>query len=964
MHLINPVILGLVLIVAFHRQLFAQESSRPTFLFPTASQAPAESGNARRSVARQEGETALAMHAPELAEEKFTEYCALTPANLPEGGTARRLLAESQLAYAEALFAQNQTETAIKKVQDALQTAEYYLVLPDIHPTAEDRDHLDLLRIRALLRLDRTDDALRLLMDPERALTANAHDNPTHWEALRLAARLQLSRREWTVVLNLLAPYFEESASQRRDAELLMLLADAELGRGDYAAAAKHYSELQALLLQGNAVPGETPGLETLAPLHRIRALVGIAGNLAVEDRAEQLSEALTLYRQIAPQRPDARDPEWGAATWCLANELSRSGTDADAALQMLQVAWATLPYSDPHWVEAGMLLAQLLHQKKDAQAKDILEELRDKCPDSSKFGEFSLQLAEYRKEDNDRTRAGEIFDELAKRSDLDAALRARAAFGAAECLALEGKLDQALAYYRQAAEQADPRQAVTALLHASQAARNAGNPETAIALLVETADRFGKPNADANENDDARKLRLRTAEARLEAALLRRQRNQPDDLTSAIAMLDTFQQDAPDSPRRAEARLERLLMQTTLAGDDPDRLTAAQTDFHQLATDATVEERLRTIAFFESARIALRRHDLALANRFLEELQTAFPQSPYALRVAHRRALLAMQTANADAARAQVAHLTERWPGSPEAAQLTLMLADYSLANATPADLLEALRLYRQVRPPTYTSETELAQAHYETANCLYLMAQDATPEQFLEAVQQEAAEENADSSPVRTRLIEQAIAELAQIPSTAPASLLPNVAMLRGELLALMGRPADAREQFRLVREQAGDNSLGLAALGRMAEMQVTEAGNLEASKTEEKFQEAIDAFAYILANTTDDDLLALAHFRTAQCRRELGQLRDASKEYEDAIRHFKEICVNYEGSLAPERSPRYYTLAVFELAELAEEMADPIFLEQAVQFLATYAQHPDLPFAEKAKARAAELHRHTSK
>ena len=953
MHLIKHLVHGLaaslfLLAVA----LLAQEPSRPTFLFPTA--APAEPGNARRAAARQEGETAMAMHAPELAEEKFTEYCALTPANLPEGGTARRLLAEAQLAHAEVLLNQDKA-AATRKFQEALQTVEYYLVLPEIHPTAEERDCLELLRAQALLRLDRADDALKHLMDPERALTANAHENALHWEALRLAARLQLARREWSATLGLLTPYLEAQPPQRRDAELLLLCADAELARGDYTTADRHYAAAQELLAQSPAPAGEPPALTTLAPLRRIRALVGAAGSQAAEERAKRLADALALYRQLAPQRPapDVRDAEWGTAAWCLANEFARGG-EPDSALQLLNDAWNALPYADAHWVETGMLLAQLLHQRKDAQAKEILEQLRVKRPDSPKFGEFSLQLAEYRKEDSDRTRAAEIFAELVQRTDLDAAQRARAAFGAAECLALDGKLDQALNFYRMAAEHAEPRQAVTALLHAADAARNAGNFETAIALQTETADRFGKAPADTEETDEARKLRLRAAEARLEAALLRGRPNTPEALNAAVAMLDAFQQEAPDSPRRAEARLERLMMMTRLAGSSADTLAAVQNDFQQLADDAAVEERLRIIAAFETARLAMRRNDLAAADHALETMLGAFPQSPYALRAAHRRVLLAMQTGNTEAARAQAAQLVEKWPGSTAAAQLTMLLADHALGTATPDGLREALRLYRQVAPPAYTDAAELAQARFEAANCLYLMAQDANPEQFLPPAEPSADTAAAPADP-RTQLVEDAIAELAQVPSNAAPALLPDIAMLRGELLALAGHPAEAREQFQRARELAGDAPLGLAALGRIAEMHIAEAGNDDADA---KFQTAIDALSYILAHTTDDDLLALAHFRLAQCYRERGRHDTAAKNYEDAIRHFKEICVSYEAAATAERSPRYYTLAVFELAELAEEMDDPLFLEQAAQFLLTYAQHPELPFAKDAAQRADAL------
>ena len=66
-----------------------------------------------------------------------------------------------------------------------------------------------------------------------------------------------------------------------------------------------------------------------------------------------------------------------------------------------------------------------------------------------------------------------------------------------------------------------------------------------------------------------------------------------------------------------------------------------------------------------------------------------------------------------------------------------------------------------------------------------------------------------------------------------------------------------------------------------------------------------------------------------------------------------------MDFESARTPERSPRYYTLAVFELADLADELADAIFLEQAAQFLEAYAQHDSLPFAQRAAQRAAELH-----
>ena len=181
----------------------------------------------------------------------------------------------------------------------------------------------------------------------------------------------------------------------------------------------------------------------------------------------------------------------------------------------------------------------------------------------------------------------------------------------------------------------------------------------------------------------------------------------------------------------------------------------------------------------------------------------------------------------------------------------------------------------------------------------------------------------------------------------------------MLHGELLALAGRPAEAREKFRLVRENSGNTDLGFAALGRMAEMQIAEAGDVEGPQSNEKLQEAIDTLAHILANAKQDELLALAHFRTAQCLRELGHYRDAGKNYEDALRHYKEICVDFESARSPERSPRYYTLAVFELADLADEMADATFLEQAAQFLTAYAQHREFPLASRAEQRAAELH-----
>lgn len=944
--------------------LMAQDSDRPTFLFPTSASTEKPSGtDNRRTEARQEGETALAMHAPELAEEKFAKYCELTPANLPEAGTANRLLAEAQFAYAENLLNQGRTEEATQKYQSAIRTAENYLALPDIQPSADDRDRLDLVRAQALLRLEQPEETLKILLAPERGMTANAHDFPVHWEALRIAARLHLARREWTAAINLLAPFFAQAEPTRKDAELLMLYADAELGRGDYGEAATHYAQLMALLPQEGGVPGELSGMDVLAPLHRIRALVGTSDALSGDARLERLNEARGIYQQIAPQKPATRDVEWGTAVWCLANEFARNANDPATAQALLGEAWELLPYSDAHWVETGMLLAQVQRQQNDPQAKITLEELRTRRPDSHKYGEFSLQLAEYRKEDNDRTRAAEIFQELATRSDLDATQRTRAAFGAAECFALDGKLDQALGFYRQAAESTDPRQAVTALLHAAQAATNAGKLDTAVALLTETADRFGKKPEGGTETEEVRKLRLRAAEARLDAALAYRRRNQPEAYAQANELLNAFLQEAPDSSRRDEARLEQTLLQCLMAGQDSEQLIATQEAFYQLANDANVDERLRTTAYFEATRIALRRQDRVTAGNILDEFLTAFPQSAYALRAMHRRILLAMQTGQSNIARAQTDTLLQRWPGTTEAAQLTLLLADTALAVGTTAGYREALRLYQKVRTPDYSDETAIAQAHYESANCLYLMAQQDNPADFIPTVPNgtdgPAPEEPISAKDAQAQLVAQAIAELEQINAAASPTLMPQVWMLHGELLALTSRTAEAREKFRLVREQAGNTDLGFAALGRMGEMLIAEVGDAEGPQSSEKLQEAIDTFAHILANARQDELLALAHFRTAQCLRELGRQRDAGKNYEDALRHYKEICVDYESAQTPERSPRYYTLAVFELADLAEEMADAIFLEQAVQFLEAYSQHQTLPFAQRAKQRAGELH-----
>ncbi|MBR6471011.1 MAG: hypothetical protein IKS83_04390, partial [Victivallales bacterium] len=779
--------------------LYAQDSPRPTFLFPTSTApAPAPSNDHQRLEARQEGETALSMHAPELAEEKFLKYCELTPAELPEAGTARRLLAEAQFAYAENLLAQGRTEDSSKKFQEAINTAESYLALPGIQPDADDRDRLDLLRAQALIRLEQPEEALKLLLAPERELTADAHSMPVHWEALRLAARLHLARREWTAALNLLAPYFAQVTPARKDAELLMLRADAELARGDYADAAGHYALLLSLLPQGAAIPGEMPEMDLLAPLHRIRALVGDSDAMTGDARLERLNEARAVLQQIIPRRPASRDAEWGTAAWCLANEFSRSTNDLDATRTLLTEAWELLPYSDAHWVDAGMLLAQVQRQQKDSLAKNTLEELRARRPDSHKYGEFSLQLAEYRKEDNDRTRAAEIFEELANRDDLDPAQRIRAAFGAAECLASDGKLDQALKYYRQTAESTDARQAVTALLHAAQAAKNAGDLDTAIALQIETADRFGKRPEGNEETEEARKLRLRAAEARLDAALTYRQRNQPEAYQQANVLLNAFLQEAPDSSRRDDARLEQTLLQCLLAGQDKEQLLAAQHAFRQLAMDASVEERLRTIAFFEAARIALRRQDRVTAGNLLDEFLAAFPQSAYALRATHRRVLLAMQTGQAEIARTQAVTLLQKWPGTAEAAQLTLLLADTALASATPDGYREALRLYQQVRTPAYTDESAIAQARFETANCLYLMAQQNNPADFLPPAAKETdapAETTPSAKEAQAQLAALAITELEQIHSATTPALMPQVWMLQGELLALTGRSAEAR-------------------------------------------------------------------------------------------------------------------------------------------------------------------------
>ena len=338
----------------------AQEDARPTFLFPSAAQpAPAPTADLRRSELRQEGETALAMHAPDLAEEKLLEYCNLTPADLAEAGAARRLLAEAQFAYAENLLAQGKTEEAAKKFQDVLQTVETYLALPDIHPGADEIERLYLLQAQALIRLERPDDALKLLLTPERALTSNAQDSPVRWEALRLASRLHLARREWSAALGLLEPYFSAVVPTRKDAELIMLRADAELGRGDYAAAAEHYAQLIELLPKGDKHPGEMPDLETLAQLHRIRALIGTCDALVPEARLERLNEARAITRRLASQKPENRNAEWGDAFWYLANEYVRNVNDPSFVQSPLQEAWEILPYSDPHWVEAGMLLAQ-----------------------------------------------------------------------------------------------------------------------------------------------------------------------------------------------------------------------------------------------------------------------------------------------------------------------------------------------------------------------------------------------------------------------------------------------------------------------------------------------------------------------------------------------------------------------------------------------------------------------------
>ena len=955
--------------------LAAQENTRPTFLFPSAQQSTDNGIARRRAAARREGEAALALHDPQLAEQKFLQYCELTPANLPEAGTARRLLAQAQYAYAASLREQGESEMSDRKFRDALQTAEYYLVLPDIHPESADLDALKLLRAQTLVSLERSEDALQALLADDAVLTTGAQTNDLHWQALRLAAQLQLARREWTATLNLLAPYLDAKTPERRDAELLLLRADAELARMDFANAATHYAELIELLPQGTPAPDEMPDMAAVANLHRLRALVGMAEPLEGEARTALLDEAIALRDQLAPMRPDTRDTEWGNAFWCLANEYARGNAQQpDTAVALLQDAFNLLPTDDAHFVDAGMLLAQLQRRQGSPEALKTLQTLREQCPTSPKFGEFSLQLAEYLMNDT-RDQAAELFEQLSKHESLTAQQRARAAFGLAECLDQAGQLETAQKFYRMAADDADPRLAVTALLQAAQDARKAAQLDTAIALLVETADRFGTlPANTENELDEARKLRHRAAEARFEAALLLRQRNRPEDLTKAISLVEAFLQTTPDSPRRDEARLEKALMQENAAENQPGQLAEVQQLFKALSDEPTLDERLRTIAFFETARIALNRQELQDAVAALAGFQAAYPQSPYALRACHRRTLLLFQLGQDDQARKLADELLQKWPGTTEAAQLMLLLGDYALAKGTLEDCREALRLYAQVQPQQCPDDALVAQARFERANVLFLMSQHENAEQGKPDVNHPAPNAD-DQSATKTdatdtlagepaspdsphELRRQALAELASWKDEDAPTLAPQAQMLWGDLLALEGQPQEACEHFQQAHALAGDSTIGLAALGRLGEMLLTEAGDATENNPSKNLQDAINTFDYILKNAQDDELLALAHFRTAQCLRELGKHQDAAHNYQDALRHYKEICVDYEAALAPERSTRYYTLAVFELADLAEQMNDRIIRAQAVQFLQAYAQHKAFPFASEAADRANAL------
>jgi len=612
--------------------------------------------------------------------------------------------------------------------------------------------------------------------------------------------------------------------------------------------------------------------------------------------REGKVADALELYRAIADQRPTRPDQDW----WRFLSEL------VDALM-------AAGKYEDALTVAPGaQLTAPSLRERIEVRLKAINCFIALKRPDPAitalaafekEFGTvpsvypvlFGLGLL-LREQGSFQT-AVEYFNRVAGAENVPTDLRYKAALQKGWCYADDGRDEDAMRAFSEAAKLGRTAQEkARALFLAGEAAYRVGNYTGAALYFQTVADKY-------RETSFAEEARYKQALCRFQAKLF----------SAAAATYAQFLKEYPKSAFADKARVERGVALRN-AGD----FAAAARELAEFA-ETHPDSPLAPRALLEAAQAARSADEVDRALQLYSKLLERYPDSDLAPHALYQRAHLYFFETRFEEALKDCEEFLKRYPRLPMAADILFWLGDY---YADSGDLGRSEEYYMRL-VTTQPESPDAPTALYEAARSAYrrgdLLRADLLLQQF--------EREHPD----------------------APAPLRARVRFLEGDILAAQGKFRKAAGRFEKAAELAAGSAFGAAARGRLGDMYYSLAAG---SDNKEPLKEAAEVFQSIVDDpTTTPDIKDMARYRLAKTFEKMGNIDAAITEYLNVV-------YGYRMDLRTKRIRDWYYFARsgYDAARLL--VAQKRFREAARLYERIAAA--GIPTAPDALARAREIRR----
>lgn len=783
--------------------------------------------------------------------------------------------------------------------------------------------------------------ALGRLPEAEKVLTEHAAKTRGAGDPLLLArivyvwSQVCFKQGKWEESLKRSLPLTRPEAPPSMQAKAVILYVDAAARMPDWAGAVKVMTDflarspvspetyqIQRRLISAYLItnrldaakdmldtiqPGDDPAAALSFDLLRLLCLSlqgDIAGAGAVFQR----------LNRFCPATPNA---EWWEALWQFSEALSQAEKYAEAAAVLplaLQVA-----VDDEKKVHGLVRLADTCIRLNNVnQAKDTLEEIRRRYPDSPELVQVTTRLAQLQQEMGNHLSAAELYAELVTHPKVGPDLRYQAWISRARSLVRAGQWQKA----------------VEAFLAGEKAGANTMEQAQAVFEAAETAD-------GAKDMKQAAELYERVASqytltALAPEACLRQgaARMAQGDFKAAATAYERFVAAFPDNPQLEAARLRQGIALRRGARTAAESRQAV--DFLAGLARASDREDLAVSAYLEAFQAADAAGDLELASEQLNAVINGFPSSELLSQALYQRIVTRFRQGRLADARQDAESFFASYPLLPLAADIYVLMGD---SFAAENNWEEAKKYYLRLVTAQATSPL-VPVALYEAAFCAYQLKQ-------------------FDSG---LTLLDQLVAVMKPSAGTGPNGVAPDsvesgagrqdypakAEMLRGDILSEQGKFAEARLSFANARTVAGDTELGFAALGRQGEMLLALGDVNPALLTD-----AEQCFQTILASEKASPALReMATYRLAKCLERRGRSQEALDQY---------LKMYFAYTSAPENSPPrswiYFSRCVYDAARLLEMTGEKESLRQAARLYEGLAK-AGLPVSAEAARRAEDI------